>query len=161
MHDGDEVHIFPIAPYNTAAVYLQGHVLRPGRYAYTPGMRLTDLVASYQDLLPEPAEHYAEIISLRQPDWRPVVESFDLAAALANPQASPKLAPLDTVRIFGRYDVESAPIFWLSGEVRNPGQYRTSGQMHLRDAIYQGGRIAGRMRRLIPRNCSVLSRTAR
>ena len=139
VQDGDEVHIFPIAPYNTAAVYLQGHVLRPGRYAYTPGMRLTDLVASYQDLLPEPAEHYAEIISLRQPDWRPVVESFDLAAALANPQASPKLAPLDTVRILGRYDVESAPVFWLSGEVRTPGQYRTSGQMHLRDAIYQGG----------------------
>ena len=139
VHDGDQMHIFPIASYNTAAVYLQGHVLRPGRYAYTSGMRLSDLVASYQDLLPEPAEHYAEIISLRQPDWRPVVESFDLAAAMANPQASPKLAPLDTVRILGRYDVESAPIFWLSGEVRKPGQYRTSGQMHLRDAIYQGG----------------------
>jgi polysaccharide export outer membrane protein len=139
VQDGDEVHVFPIAPYNTAAVYLQGHVLRPGRYAYTPGMRLTDLLASYQDLLPEPAEHYAEIISLHQPDWRPVVESVDLAAALANPSASPKLAALDTVRIFGRYDLESAPIVWLSGEVRNPGQYRTSGQMHLRDAIYQAG----------------------
>jgi polysaccharide export outer membrane protein len=139
VKDGDEVHIFPIAPYNSDAVYLQGHVLRPGRYAYTPGMRLTDLLASYQDLLPEPAEHYAEIISLHQPDWRPVVESVDLAAALANPPASPKLAPLDTVRIFGRYDLEAAPVVWLSGEVRNPGQYRTSGQMHLRDAIYQAG----------------------
>ena len=115
VHDGDEVHIFPIAPYNTATVYLQGHVLRPGRYAYTPGMRLSDLVASYQDLLPEPAEHYAEIISLRQPDWRPVVESVDLAAALANPQASPKLAPLDTVRILGRYDVEARPSFGSQG----------------------------------------------
>ena len=139
VRDGDEVHIFPIAPYNSTAVYLQGHVLRPGRYAYTPGMRLTDLVASYQDLLPEPAEHYAEIVSLRQPDWRPVVESVDLAAALANPSASPKLAPLDTVRIFGRYDLEAAPVVWLSGEVRAPGQYRTSGQTHLRDAIYQAG----------------------
>ena len=139
VRDGDEVHIFPIAPYNSAAVYLQGHVLRPGRYAYTPGMRIADLLASYQDLLPEPAKHYAEIISLRQPDWRPVVESFDLAAALANPSASPKLDPLDTVRIFGRYDLEATPVVWLSGEVRTPGQYRTSGQMHLRDAIYQAG----------------------
>jgi protein involved in polysaccharide export with SLBB domain len=139
VRDGDEVHIFPIAPYNTASVYLQGHVLRPGRYAYTPGMRIPDLVASYKDLLPEPAKHYAEIIRLHQPDWRPVVESFDLEAALANPSASPKLEPLDTVRIFGRYDLEPAPVVWLSGEVRNPGQYRTSGQMHLRDAIYQAG----------------------
>jgi len=139
VRDGDQIHVFPIAPYNTAAIYLQGHVLRPGRYAYTPGMRLSDLISSYRDLLPEPAEHYAEIISLSQPDWRPVVESFDLAAALTNPQSSPKLAPLDTVRILGRYDVEPAPVFWLSGEVRNPGQYRTRGRMHLRDAIYQGG----------------------
>jgi protein involved in polysaccharide export with SLBB domain len=102
-------------------------------------MRIPDLVASYQDLLPEPAKHYAEIIRLRQPDWRPAVESFDLEAAFANPSASLKLEPLDTVRIFGRYDLEPAPVVWLSGEVRNPGKYRTSGQMHLRDAIYQAG----------------------
>jgi protein involved in polysaccharide export with SLBB domain len=136
VRDGDAVHIFPIAPYNTAAVYVEGHVLRPGRYAFTPGMRLTDLLASYHDLLPEPAEHYAEIVRLRPPDSQPVVESFDLAAALANPGASPKLEPLDTVRIFGRYDFEPAPVVWLTGEVRAPGEYRTSGQMHLRDAIY-------------------------
>jgi polysaccharide export outer membrane protein len=139
VRDGDEVHIFPIAPYNTSEVYLQGHVLRPGRYAYSPDMRIPDLIASYQDLLPEPAKHYAEIIRLRQPDWRPVVESFDLEAAFANPAASPKLEPLDTVRIFGRYDLEAAPVMWLSGEVRTPGQYSTTGQMHLRDAIYQAG----------------------
>jgi polysaccharide biosynthesis/export protein len=139
VNDGDEIHIFPIASYNASAVYLQGHVLRPGRYAYSPGMRLTDLVGSYKDLLPEPAEHYAEIISLQEPDWRPVVKSVDLAAALANPQSSPKLAPLDTVRIFGRYDLEAAPTVWVSGNVREPGQYRTTGQMHLRDAIYQAG----------------------
>jgi protein involved in polysaccharide export with SLBB domain len=139
VRDGDEIHIFPIAPYNIAEVYLQGHVLRPGRYAFTPGMRVPDLLASYRDLLPEPAKHYAEIIRLCQPDWRPVVESFDLEEVLANPSASPKLEPLDTVRIFGRYDLEAAPVIWLSGEVRNPGQYSTSGQMHLRDAIYQAG----------------------
>ena len=139
VRDDDEIHIFPIAPYNIAEVYLQGHVLRPGRYAFTPGMRVHDLVASYKDLLPEPAQHYAEIIRLRQPDWRPEVESFDLEEALANPSASPKLEPLDTVRIFGRYDLEVAPVIWLSGEVRKPGQYRTSGQMHLLDAVYQAG----------------------
>ncbi len=141
VRDGDQIHIFPIASYNASAVYLQGHVLRPGKYAFTQDMRLTDLVSSYKDLLPEPDEHYAEIIRLRPPDWRPVVENFDLQAALANPAESPKLAPLDTVRILGRYDVEAAPIFWVTGEVRNPGEYRTSGQMHLRDAIYQAGGV--------------------
>jgi len=46
VHDGDEVHIFPIAPYNEDAIYIQGHVLRPGRYSYKQGMSLSDLIGS-------------------------------------------------------------------------------------------------------------------
>ncbi len=141
IQDGDEVRIFPIAPYNQNAVYLQGHVLRPGRYSYRAGMKLTDLASSYADLLPEPATKYAEIIRLNQPDYKPSVESFDLAAALANPAAAPVLQPLDTVRIFGRYDFENPPTVWVGGEVRSSGLYRTSGQAHLRDAIYMAGGV--------------------
>ena len=139
--DGDEVHIFPIAPYNEDAIYLQGHVLRPGRYSYKDGMKLSDLIASYKDLLPEPAPHYAEIVRLNAPDFRPSVESFDLSAALENPASAPKLQPLDTLRVFSRYDFEAAPTASVGGEVREPGRYRTSGQAHLRDAIYLAGGI--------------------
>jgi len=139
VKDGDEIHIFPVAPYNTQAVYLEGHVLRPGRYAYQAGMRLSDLVASDSDLLPEPSGRYAEIIRIQMPDNRPVIESFSLDAALAHPENSPKLQPLDTVRIFGRYDLEPVPEFFVYGEVRNPGRYRSSGQAHLRDVIFQAG----------------------
>ena len=141
VQDGDEIHIFPIAPYNSASIYLEGHVLRPGRYSYKPEMKLTDLVASYSDLLPEPSARYAEIIRLHAPDFHPVVETFDLGAALEHPETAPKLEPLDTVRIFGRYDFEPAPEVLVTGEVRAPGSYRTSGQQHLRDAIYQAGGV--------------------
>ena len=142
VHDGDQIHIFPIAPYNTAAIYLEGHVLRPGRYSYRDGMKLTDVIASYKDLLPEPSGRYAEIIRLKAPDYRPVVESFDLTKALENPAAAPELHPLDTVRIFGRYDFEPAPEIIVSGEVRSPGRYGTSGQQHLRDVLYQAGGVS-------------------
>jgi protein involved in polysaccharide export with SLBB domain len=139
IQDGDQIHIFPIAPYNEDAIYLQGHVERPGRYSYREGMKATDLIKSYADLLPEPASHYAEIIRLNPPDFRPTVESFDLASALANPATAPKLEAHDTVRIFGRYDFEPAPEVWIGGEVRSAGKYATSGQIHLRDAIYLAG----------------------
>jgi protein involved in polysaccharide export with SLBB domain len=141
INDGDEVHIFPIAPYNEDAIYLQGHVLRPGRFSYKQGMNLSDLIGSYKDLLPEPAPHYAEIIRLNPPDFHPSVESFDLTAALANPASGPKLQPLDTVRVFSRYDFEPAPEIWIGGEVREPGKYRTSGQAYLRDTIYLAGGV--------------------
>jgi len=141
IQDGDEVHIFPIAPYNEDSIYIQGHVLRPGRYSYKPGMKLSDLIGSYKDLLPEPAPHYAEIIRLNAPDFRPSVESFDLSAALDNPASAPKLQPLDTVRIFSRYDFEPAPEIWVGGEVRAPGKYRTTGQVRLKDAVFLAGGV--------------------
>jgi protein involved in polysaccharide export with SLBB domain len=142
IQDGDQIHIFPIAPYNESAIYLQGHVLRPGRYSYSENMKVTDLIRSYSDLLPEPASHYAEIVRLNAPDYHPSVESFDLAAVLADPASSPKLQAHDTIRVFGRYDFEPAPQVWVGGEVTSPGRYGTSGQIKLRDAVYLAGGVS-------------------
>jgi protein involved in polysaccharide export with SLBB domain len=139
IQDGDEIHIFPIAQYNQDTIYLQGHVLRPGRYSYREGMKLTDILPSYNDILPEPAAHYGEIIRLNAPDFRPSVVSFDLAAAMKDASASPKLQPLDTVRIFSRFDFEPIPTVTVDGEVRSPGTYKTSGQATLKDAVYLAG----------------------
>lgn len=142
VQDGDSIRIFPIAPYDQNAVYLEGHVLRPGKYSYHDGMRVTDLVSSYKDLLPEPAGQYGEIIHLNAPDYHPTVESFNLADALAHPGTSPILQPLDTVQIFGRYDFENPPTVSVGGDVRAPGTYTTSGQIHLSDAIHIAGGLA-------------------
>jgi polysaccharide export outer membrane protein len=142
IRDGDEIHIFPIAPYNQDTIYLQGHVLRPGKYSYHEGIKLTDIVTSYKDLLPEPSAHYGEIIRLSPPDFRPNVVSFDLSAALNDPASAPRLEPLDTVRVFSRFDFEPTPTVSVSGEVRRPGTYRTSGQASLRDAVFLAGGLA-------------------
>src|SRR6516225_8394700 len=142
VRDGDEIHIFPIAQYNQDTIYLQGHVLRPGRYSYHEGMKLTDILQSYNEILPEPAAHYGEIIRLNPPDFRPSVVSFDLAAAMKDASAAPKLQPLDTVRIFSRFDFEPIPTVTVDGEVRSPGTYKTSGQATLKDAVYLAGGLS-------------------
>src|SRR5207302_5961168 len=134
IQDGDRIRIFPIAPYAQDAVYLEGHVIRPGKYSFRAGMRVTDLISSYKDLLPEPASGYGEIIRLSQPDFRPTVQSFDLTQALGDPSKAPLLQPLDTVQIFGRYDFEDPPVVSVLGDVRVPGTYRTSGDIHISDA---------------------------
>ncbi len=142
VQDGDSIRIFAIAPYGQNAVYLEGHVLRPGKYSYHGGMRVTDLVSSYKDLLPEPAGQYGEIIHLNAPDYHPTVESFNLADALAHPATAPILQPLDTVQIFGRFDFENPPTVSVGGDVRDPGTYNTTGQIHLSDAIHIAGGLA-------------------
>jgi polysaccharide biosynthesis/export protein len=139
VEDGDKVRIFPIAAYNEDAIYLEGHVIRPGRYSYNKDMRVTDIIGSYKDLLPEPALKYAEIVRLNAPDFHPSVESFDLSDALANPANAPVLQPMDTVRIFGRFDFENTPTVSVLGDVRQPGTYQTSGEIHLADAVHLAG----------------------
>jgi len=139
IRDGDRIRIYPIAPYNQDAIFIEGHVVRPGRYSYRAGMRLSDVLSSYRDLLPEPAAQYAEIIRLNPPDFHPSVESFDLAEALADPAQSPALHALDTVRIFSRFDFENPPTVSVGGGVRVPGTYQTSGQIRLADAVHLAG----------------------
>ena len=67
IQDGDKIRISPILPSSEQTVYLDGHVFSPGKRAYREGMRVTDLIHSYADLLPEPAAHHAEIIRLARP----------------------------------------------------------------------------------------------
>ena len=137
--DGDRIRVFPISQGNEDAVYLEGHVIRPGRYSYHDDMRVTDLIPSFKDLLPEPSTQYAEIIRLNAPDFRPSVQSFNLVDALANPAQAPVLHAMDTVRVFSRFDFENPPTVSVLGDVRVPGTYRTSGQIHLADAVHLAG----------------------
>ena len=140
IQDGDRIRVSPILPYAQKSVYLDGHVYRPGKYAYRDGMKLSDLLHSYSDMLPEPSRRHAELIRLSSPDFRPNVIAFNIDEALkGDPNADLLLQPLDTVRVFGRFDFEDPPEVTVSGEVRKPGAHRTSGDLHVRDAVYLAG----------------------
>ncbi len=139
VQDGDKIKITPILPYADKTVYLDGHVSRPGKFAYTDGMKVTDLIKSYKDLLPEPSTSHAEIIRLAQPDFAPEVLTFNLGDALAGKDQDLVLKPFDIVRVFGRFDFEDPPVITVTGEVRDPGDHLTNGVAHLRDAVYLAG----------------------
>jgi protein involved in polysaccharide export with SLBB domain len=118
--DGDKVSVAPILPYSERSIYVEGHVVRPGKYPYTDNMTLNDVLRSYQDVLPEPAEH-GEIIRLRPPDYRPETIDFDLPQVLIG-NTPVHLQAFDTVRLFSRYESD-APTVTINGEVRRPGKY--------------------------------------
>jgi protein involved in polysaccharide export with SLBB domain len=139
VQDGDKIKITPILPYADKTVYLDGHVSRPGKFAYTDGMKITDLIKTYKDLLPEPSISHAEIIRLSQPDFAPEVLTFNLGDALAGKDQDLVLKPFDIVRVFGRFDFEDPPVITVTGEVRDPGDHLTNGVAHLRDAVYLAG----------------------
>ncbi|MGO9433212.1 MAG: SLBB domain-containing protein, partial [Terracidiphilus sp.] len=139
VQDGDKIKISPILPYANKTVYLEGHVFRPGKYAYRDGMLITDLIKSYNDLLPEPSKLHAEIVRLNPPDYTPQVIAFNLEEALTSKEQRVALKAFDTVRIFSRFDFEDPPIITVTGEVRDPGDHLTNGAARVRDAVYLAG----------------------
>jgi protein involved in polysaccharide export with SLBB domain len=136
VNDGDRIHIAPILPYSERAIYLQGHVVRPGRLSYTDGMRLSDVLRSYQDMLPEPAAH-GEIARLMPPDLHVETISFDVPDVLIG-NANLALQPFDTIRVFGRYEVDT-PTVTIHGEVLRPGTYPLSKGMTVAQLVRMAG----------------------
>jgi protein involved in polysaccharide export with SLBB domain len=141
IKDGDTITVAPILPVSNRAVYLSGHVFRPGKYPYSEGEKVTDLVRSFDDLLPEAADR-AEIVRLHPPDYSPQVIGFSLGDVLAKKVAAPALQPFDTVRVFGRYETD-APKVSIYGEVLRPGEYPLSDRMTAADLL----RLAGGFKR--------------
>jgi protein involved in polysaccharide export with SLBB domain len=140
IQDGDRITVAPILPYSEKAIYVEGHVVRPGKFPYRDDMKLNDVLRSYQDLLPEPADH-GEILRLMPPDLRVEAIEFNVPEVLAgNDQI--RLRPFDTVRITGRYEAD-APKVYVHGEVLHPGVYALSQSMTAAQLV----RIAGGFKR--------------
>jgi protein involved in polysaccharide export with SLBB domain len=140
VQDGDDVVITQIPPFNAQAVYLEGHVLHPGKYPYRDGMTISDLLHSYADVLPEPSDH-GELVRLQAPDFRPETTSFNLADVLIGNESIP-LHPFDLIRVYGRYEIDS-PNVSIEGEVLRPGSYPMSQGMTVTGLV----RMAGGFRR--------------
>lgn len=136
VKDGDRIRVGPILPYSERAIYLEGHVVRPGRLPYTDGMRLSDVLRSYQDMLPEPAVH-GEIVRLVPPDLHAETIDFDVPDVLIG-NANVSLQPFDTIRVLGRYEADS-PKVTIRGEVLRPGTYPMSQGMTVAQLVRMAG----------------------
>jgi protein involved in polysaccharide export with SLBB domain len=136
VEDGDRISIEPILPYSQQAIYLAGHVVRPGRLPYSDGMRLSDVLHSYRDMLPEPAAR-GEIVRLVPPDLHAETVDFNVPDVLIG-NANIDLRPFDTIRIFGRYEAD-APKVTIRGEVLRPGTYPMSKGMTAAGLVRMAG----------------------
>lgn len=134
--DGDRIRVEPILPYSRRVIYLAGHVVRPGRVPYTEGMRLSDVLRGYQDLLPEPSDR-GEIIRLVPPDLHPRAIQFSVSDVLIG-NANFALQPFDTIRVLGRYQAD-APTVTIRGEVLRPGEYPMSEGMTAAQLVRMAG----------------------
>jgi protein involved in polysaccharide export with SLBB domain len=163
LRNGDLLNVSRLRPTLDAGVLLQGHVFNPQAVAYRPGMRLTDVVHSVDELRPNADLHYVLIRRELPPDRRIAAFSADLGAALALPggPADVQLMPRDRVTVF---DLESGrdriirplldelklqsrldrptEVVRIGGRVKVPGEYPLEPGMKLSDLIRAGGSLS-------------------
>jgi len=160
--NGDKLRIAIIRPTLENSVTLQGHVFRPGAFEYRDGMRLSNIISSFDELRPNADRHYVMIRREVAPERRLEVVSADLEVALSAPgtEADVALKPRDQVYVFdlsndrqraveplvkdlelqGTID-HPAQIVGVSGKVKAPGRYPLETSMHVSDLIRAGGSL--------------------
>ncbi|HEV2270382.1 MAG TPA: SLBB domain-containing protein [Steroidobacteraceae bacterium] len=163
LRNGDLMQIPRLRPTLDSAVELQGHVFTAGDYFYRPGLRLSDVIHSVDDLKPNADLHYALIRRELPPDRHIEAVSADIAAALAAPgsPADITLMPRDQITVF---DLSSSrdrivqpiladlrteataeqpeQVVTIEGRVNVAGQYPLEPGMRVADLIRAGGGLA-------------------
>ena len=162
VSNGDVVRVARLRPTIDSGVTLEGHVFRPGVSAWQPGMRISDLIPSLDELMPSADVGYVLVRRESVTDKTLTVLSADLEAALKNPGSSQDLllSPRDRVVVFdfqasrrllldpileelrrqSRLD-SPTPIVGIGGRVKAPGDYPLEPEMRISDLLRAGGRL--------------------
>ena len=160
---GDTLIVPEVLPEIGNAVELVGHVHRPGSYAWSPGMRLTDLVSSVEELKSGVDLDYV-LIRRETGRGQPVTAlSASLGGAMKAPSsgANVPLQARDTVYVFDRSAGRQRIVGTLleefrlqatidrparevevSGTVGAPGEYPLESGMRISDLIRAGGGLS-------------------
>ena len=158
LNNGDLVRVFSILDSLEDVVTVEGHVYRPGNYAFNPGMDVADIIGDIKDVLPNVDLAYA-LIRRESPDTREIYfEQFALRDVF-NGQTVP-LAKRDKIIIFsnaGERDAliaadiarlrgqtalnEPARVVNVTGPVRQPGSYPLMQGMTVKDLLAASGNL--------------------
>jgi polysaccharide biosynthesis/export protein len=162
LSNGDKLRVPAIRPTLENSVVLGGDVFRPGAFQYRAGLRLTDIIDSFDELRPTADRHYILIRREIPPQEKVEVISADLERALAarGSGADPELKPRDKIVVFDLTadrvrvvapilaDIElqssaaqPADIVTVGGEIRAPGRYPLEPSMHVSDLLRAGGSL--------------------
>jgi polysaccharide biosynthesis/export protein len=160
--NGDKLRVPAIRPTLENSVELSGNVFRPGAFQYREGLRLTDVLSSFDELRPNADRHYVMIRRQVPPEEKIEVISADLERALSarGSAADPLLRARDSIIVFDltanrartvapilevlqlqASATKPAQLVVIGGEIREPGRYPLEPSMHISDLIRAGGSL--------------------
>ncbi len=140
LRDGDLIKVFSIIPDKMNSIELIGNVRRPGSYSYHKGMKLSEIITSVDDLLPDTYFDYALIKRYIWSTGETKLVPFNLGKVVLEKQKDVELKPWDKIYIFSKWFFQSEPSATIKGEVRNPGTYKfKEKEFRVKDLILLAG----------------------
>jgi polysaccharide biosynthesis/export protein len=162
--DGDLLFVDSILDQIESGIFIEGHVNRPGSFAWQAGIRISELIR-YQDFLPNSDLEYALLVRETQPSRNIEVMQVNLTKALGSPESIDDLIlqPRDRLLIFGENSLENrldrrllihpiiqtlryqanragfSKVTSINGEVNAPGDYPLVMNMTIYDLLLAAG----------------------
>jgi protein involved in polysaccharide export with SLBB domain len=138
LKGGDEVTVGRIIDRYSNRIQIKGAVFRPGTFALTEGLTLSQLIKNADGLKGDAYTQRASILRTKG-DLSAEVLEVNLQAVLAGSQADVLLQREDVVRISSIYDVQNERYIQILGEVKRPGTYPYAAGMTPEELILTAG----------------------
>jgi protein involved in polysaccharide export with SLBB domain len=138
LKGGDELTVGRVLDRFSNRIQIKGAVFRPGTFALTEGLTLTQLIKNADGLKGDAYTQRASILRTKA-DLSSEVLEVNLQEVLAGRQADVPLQREDVVRISSIYDVQNERYIQILGEVKRPGTYPYSSGMTPEELILTAG----------------------
>jgi protein involved in polysaccharide export with SLBB domain len=138
--DGDVVTVDAIQDKLWGWVAVAGHVKRPGRYEYTPGLTVRELLAKAGGTWPDVLNDIA-VIDRIDPQENTYTVTLPLGEILAGRQPDVPLQERDELKIFSRGGMLDREQVSAAGVVREPGDFVYRRGMTLKDLLARAGGV--------------------
>jgi len=147
LEPDDRITVFPVTAPVRSQVTLRGSVWRPGPYAITPGMTLSQLLREAGGFKPDAYLDRAHIVRLEPDstrtliaaDLRPLAGPDGSIVSSAPPAADPVLEEFDEITVFTTTEFRPEREIRVYGAVQHPGTFPFRDSMTVRDAIILAG----------------------
>jgi protein involved in polysaccharide export with SLBB domain len=138
LKGGDELTVGRVLDRFSNRIQIKGAVFRPGTFALTEGLTLTQLIKNADGLKGDAYTQRASILRTKA-DLSSEVLEVNLQEVLTGRQADVPLQREDVVRISSIYDVKNERYIQILGEVKRPGTYPYSSGMTPEELILTAG----------------------
>ena len=140
IQNGDIVMVSPVVRLRHDFVSVIGNVERPGEYALSEDMKVSDLLERAKGFLPGTYLSRAEIARVTKNRTREIIP-VDLDKIMLGTEEDLFLDEWDILLVYSQSEVKAPSFIEIDGAVNRPGRYELTPHIKISDLIFKAGGV--------------------